>query len=186
MRELDNLNISTASSKVSLFDCLPDRAKEVFFATIKELAKREDKRLCEICSLWMEDYYECKSPIEKIFMIAMNFVYILRADELKENDVGFFIFPQCEIECERKTFYSDFYICIDRIGEEVSVLVECDGHDFHQKTKKQVEYDNEREYEIKKQGYDILRFSGSQIYNNPFKCANDVFDYLMFKEERVG
>lgn len=33
-------------------------------------------------------------------------------------------------------------------------------------------------------GYDILRFSGSQIYENPFKCANDIFDYLLAKEVR--
>lgn len=186
MRELENLDISTSGGDVSLFDCLPDKAKEVFFATIGELAKKEDKRLCEICSLWMDDYYECKSPIEKIFMIAMNFVSVLRSYELKENDMGVLVFPQLEIKCENKTYYADFEVLIDRIGKTVSVLVECDGYDFHQKTKKQVESDNEREYEIKKQGYDILRFSGSQIYNNPFKCANDVFDYLISKEERVG
>ena len=66
------------------------------------------------------------------------------------------------------------------------MLVECDGHDFHEKTKEQVEKDNEREYELKMAVYEILRFSGSQIYNNPFKCANDVYDYLILKEKRLG
>ena len=84
----------------------------------------------------------------------------------------------------KKKYYVDLYFEIDSWTENVGVVVECDGYEFHQKSKKQVEYDNEREYEIKKCGFDILRFSGSKIYNDPFKCANDIFDYLLLKEKK--
>ena len=42
-----------------------------------------------------------------------------------------------------------------------------------------------REYDLKMAGYEVLRFSGSQIYNEPFKCAEDTYNYIMkiIKEE---
>lgn len=39
--------------------------------------------------------------------------------------------------------------------------------------------DNEREFDLKMAGYDVLRFSGTQIYNNPFKCAKDTYYYIV-------
>jgi hypothetical protein len=31
---------------------------------------------------------------------------------------------------------------------------------------------------LKVAGYNILRFSGSQIYNHPFECAEETFKYI--------
>lgn len=53
--------------------------------------------------------------------------------------------------------------------------------EFHQKTKEQVQKDNEREYDLKMAGYEILRFSGTQIFNNPIKCAEDTYNYIIKK-----
>lgn len=57
-------------------------------------------------------------------------------------------------------------------------MIECDGHEFHEKTKEQVIYDNEREYKLKSAGYDVLHFSGSEIYNNPYECAEKTLNYI--------
>ena len=59
--------------------------------------------------------------------------------------------------------------------------IECDGYEFHQKTKEQIIYDNERERNLKKEGYEIIRFSGSEIISNPYKCVQDIIDIILSK-----
>ena len=44
---------------------------------------------------------------------------------------------------------------VNRFNTDKKILIECDGYEFHQKTKKQVENDNKREYDIKMLGYNI-------------------------------
>lgn len=186
MRVFDELDISRSDFSLETFELLPTKAKLILFTVLHELAKKKSIYLINIVRFWEEDFYSCNSPIESIFMMAFNIVSILREKELNDDDYGVSIFPQHEIQIEKKKYYADFFIWIQNSESDISVLVECDGHDFHEKTKEQVEKDNEREYELKMAGYEILRFSGSQIYNNPFKCANDVYDYLILKEKRLG
>lgn len=118
----------------------------------------------------------CESPIEIIFLTAYE---IYR--QMYDNDI--FMQPQTEIECGEKTYFADFTIEFDELvnhefKEDFKLIIECDGYEFHQKTKKQVDYDNKREYDLKMQGYEILRFSGSEIYNNPFGSVEKVLNYI--------
>lgn len=184
MRVFDDLSIENGNLDMELFDCLPQRAKAMFFAALQHITIHEEDKLLNFIMEWGEDYVSCKSPIEKIFFLAFNIVRMFRSNEFPDYVVGISVFPQFEVETESKKYCADFYIVVEGYKDEIDIIVECDGHDFHEKTKKQVAYNNEREYAIKKAGYDILRFSGSQIYENPFKCANDIFDYLLAKEVR--
>ena len=61
-----------------------------------------------------------------------------------------------------------------KITDNICFVIECDGYEFHQKTKKQVEQDNERQRALQKEGYEVIRFSGSEIYHRPKKCALEV------------
>lgn len=54
------------------------------------------------------------------------------------------------------------------------LFVECDGHDFHERTKEQAERDRRRDREITVAGIPILRFTGREIYRNPTACALQV------------
>lgn len=71
-----------------------------------------------------------------------------------------------------KHYIADFY------DKKANLVIECDGHEFHQKTKEQVAHDNERELDLKMAGYNVVRFSGSQIYNKPFECAKELYNYI--------
>lgn len=128
-------------------------------------------------------YEEIKSPIEQIFKTAFD----LYVDLLNKENI--FLFMQKEIILEKKKYIVDFYFEQDKyvnpFNTNKKIIIECDGYEFHQKTKEQVKHDNEREYELKMAGYEIIRFSGSQIYNEPFKCAEDAYNYIMksIKEE---
>lgn len=165
-----------------LFDSLPMAAKEIYFYALENTMKNKKlaKEFIFNSPIWGVD--ECKSPIEKIFYVAFQTVCMFRKNEWPEYVNHIFANPQCEVEAKGHKYIADFAICRETDEQWYGIfLVECDGHEFHQKTKQQVERDNIRQYELKMAGFDILRFSGSQIYKEPFKCANDVFDYALFK-----
>ncbi|WP_292382204.1 DUF559 domain-containing protein [Mesorhizobium sp.] len=54
------------------------------------------------------------------------------------------------------------------------IAVECDGHDFHEKTKLQAAHDKKRDRYLQSQGYKVYRFAGSEIFADPKKCADEV------------
>ena len=124
-------------------------------------------------------YNDVKSPIEQIFITAFN--YIVSCNNKKK----IFLFPQVPINVGNKKYYSDFLFeydeYVNNYNTDSKIIIECDGYEFHQKTKEQVQRDNEREYDLKMAGYEILRFSGTQRYKNPIKCAEDTYNYIISK-----
>lgn len=117
------------------------------------------------------------SPIEQIFITAFD-LYLLT-----KNKEQIFLFSQAPIKLENKKYIVDFLFeedeFVNKFNTNKKIIIECDGHEFHQKTKEQVQHDNEREYDLKMAGYEVIRFSGSQIYNTPLKCAEDTYKYIM-------
>lgn len=144
---------------------------------------------------------KCKTPIEKYFLLGyFTNSYILNPESIfdgyqcvldggninfdraikykhecvQENHVGELI-----VICQHKIdkYIADFvflYIFYDTLSdqiEDIKVVVECDGHDFHEKTKEQAQHDKERDRRFIELGYIVLRFTGSEIYKDPFKCA---------------
>ena len=101
-----------------------------------------------------------------------------------------FLEPQYEVAGSKYrvdfAFIADENMTIDFANNDFKLAIECDGHDFHEKTKEQVARDNEREYFLKMQGFDVLRFSGSQIYTKPFRCARQIYNYIVTKAVKGG
>jgi len=64
-----------------------------------------------------------------------------------------------------------------RNGKQLT-FVECDGHEFHEKTKEQVARDKLRDRRIQAAGHPILRFAGSEIWNDPFLCAQQIQEFV--------
>lgn len=54
------------------------------------------------------------------------------------------------------------------------LLVECDGHEFHERTKEQAAADRSFDRFVQQQGDKIFRFTGSEIVNEPIGCAMQV------------
>jgi very-short-patch-repair endonuclease len=67
---------------------------------------------------------------------------------------------------------------LERYLKIITECVEMDGHDFHEKTKEQVAYDKERDRAIKLAGYEIIHFSGSEIYKNPSRVIAKIFQFM--------
>lgn len=166
---------------------------ELYLELFSEAPKKVQQLL--MMPLTIEAFYpdywndeSIKSPIEQIFITAFE-IYCKY-----NNKESIYLFPQREVRYNEKKYYIDFefesddYLSCLVLGDKIKnhkfkLAIECDGYEFHQKTKEQVQKDNEREYDLKMAGYEILRFSGTQIYNNPLKCAEDTYNYIMKKIE---
>lgn len=161
--------------QIDNFDKLCHKAKEIIF---EGLVNKNDSLISFIEKIGIIDLSE-KSPIEQILFFALVIYKI-------KYHIGISIMIQKEITCNNKTYKVDF--SIEGISLENGeshelnhkVIIECDGYEYHS-SKEQMQYDYERENNLKLVGYDIIRFTGSQIYNNPFECAKTVYDYAQSK-----
>lgn len=69
----------------------------------------------------------------------------------------------------------------------VKCVVECDGHDFHEKTKEQAQRDKKRDRFFQAKGWTVLRFTGSEIFHDAVKCADEISTIILKKlEKKVG
>ena len=59
------------------------------------------------------------------------------------------------------------------------MVVECDGHDFHDRTKEQARNDKARDRTLQSVGYRVFRYTGSEIWEDVFACAKQAADALM-------
>ena len=169
------------------FRSLPERAQEIWFQFCEMAVRKGNYMDLAYPYIADFDYTDCKSPIEVIF----NFTYDLV--KFANGYLDFCLIPQYEVNTENKKYYVDFAFFAEDTEEIIEIknpnyklVIECDGHEFHEKTKEQVAKDNEREYELKMLGFDVLRFSGSQIYNKPFRCAVNTLEYINKKVNEVA
>ena len=121
--------------------------------------------------------YGCESPIESLFLSALEVVCALN------HICVFCIERQHPIDSYRVDFFieaAEKHYCNGcsprRFG--ASVIVDCDGHDFHEKTKEQASRDKQRDRKLQSMGHTVFRFTGSDVWNDPFKCAAEAVDYL--------
>jgi very-short-patch-repair endonuclease len=137
----------------------------------------------------------CESPIERVFLCALEaempddiaifdderphtFDYI----ECFTNDHGTnyigAIYPQCWVGEYRVDFYFEAF---DKATHKTwfSAVIECDGHDFHEKTKEQARRDKRRDRWFQTRGIAVYRFAGSEIWSAPKACADQLWDAFL-------
>lgn len=88
----------------------------------------------------------------------------------------FQISPQRPIGQYRADFAMMFGSSDSRI--QARVVVECDGHAFHEKTKAQAARDKMRDRAFLAQGWPVMRFTGSELHADPGKCADEAATFL--------
>lgn len=57
------------------------------------------------------------------------------------------------------------------------LVVECDGHGYHERTKEQAAKDRSRDRTLTSLGFDVFRFTGSELWRDPWGCASQVYDW---------
>lgn len=155
-----------------IFESLCDNAKMILFEFIAR------PRNNFLYTLGLDDF-KGLSPIEQIFNSVLS-IYLYDS-----NSSGFYfnICPQYKINIKNKNYVADFFCstfiyknkeyCLDR-----NIVIECDGYDSHH-TKEQRNRDVHRENELKLNGYSVIRFTGTQIFKEPFECFEKAIDFII-------
>ena len=127
---------------------------------------------------WLEKHTE--SPIEVI--LGLRLLVLLRSgdglnlafnkwddigaqllrDSLIYNATNLAIVPQFNIGRYR----IDFVVVYGIDGSLKKVAIECDGHEFHERTKEQARRDRSRDRFLQSQNIPVFRFTGSEIFGN--------------------
>jgi len=126
----------------------------------------------------------CKSPIEQILIIPLHNIMAFLAHRRSIQAIK--IDNQQPIEIGGKVlFYVDFMVSVLQPDDKVvSFVIECDGHEFHEKTKIQAAKDRSRERKLQSEGFTVIRFTGSEIYEDPYQCAREVREIIVAKIEQ--
>ena len=117
----------------------------------------------------------CGSPAEQNFLAAA--VWSLGTEDYRyrwpsvwspESNVpltyGLLLVPQKPVGRYRV----DFALYPHRLA------IEIDGHDHHERTKEQATKGKRRARDLQLAGWTVLPFSGSDVWNDPFGCCEDV------------
>lgn len=126
-----------------------------------------------------------ESPIEDMVYIALHLQCRTRLLSVNEgpNSVdgsitwgsGIQIAPQKIIGSYRVDF-------LVSNNHGASVIVELDGHAFHDKDKKQRSYEKARDRFFVKAGYQVLHYTGSDVVSDPYRVAYEVLEVLELLE----
>lgn len=139
---------------------------------------------------WLREFIEedehwaaCESPIEVLFASALEVVAASYGGSVYRSlgavhppqDRILYIVPQYRLGAHRVDFLIWWR---DANLREAAIVVECDGHDFHEKTKEQAARDKKRDRYLSMHVARVLRFTGSEIYRDPFACAEEAFGLM--------
>jgi len=105
--------------------------------------------------------------IDDHYVVGHNFCTNSRDTERR-------VYPQCNVGKYRV----DFLVEQGWADVRHVVVVECDGHDFHEKTKEQARRDKARDRYMQTFGLSVLRFAGSEIHRDPHACASQVQEFF--------
>jgi very-short-patch-repair endonuclease len=155
---------SNSNSQTTLFpkfEYLPDIIQNDFTREIKKLAE-----------VLLKPLNQCESPIEQIFAYHLCKYFYVINDLSDFQDIKIELNAQEPIEINKQKYRVDFLL----IFNEGKIVIECDGHDYHEKTKQQAQRDKSRDRNLQKEGYIVLRFTGSEIYKDPIGCVNEVVE----------
>jgi very-short-patch-repair endonuclease len=140
----------------------------------------------------------CESPLEQLLLLEFANVFDAspRGRPQDRHLRGIIVFPNVDrfsvairqqrtISTRRKNYRADFLVTVEDWNWDkglhdqlIRLVVEVDGHDYHERTKEQAEYDKVRDRSITFEGYTPLRFTGREVYRDATEVASEVESYL--------
>ena len=121
----------------------------------------------------------CQSPIEKLLLTVLLWDSVDYREYHRLESLN--IRRQERVAAEDRNYIVDIFVEAQTENKTYSIIVECDGHDYHERTKEQAAHDKERDRILTRAGYTVLRYTGSEIYTDPVRCAKDVWKTLEAK-----
>ena len=133
------------------------------------------------------------SPIEDLLLEAILESVPYGCDLYFEgSNYGECEWPRCWLNMYREVkigpYRADFVMGVGGF-ELLRLVIECDGHDYHERTKEQAAHDRKRDRYMIRHGYLTVRFTGSEIHQDAMACAADVFQSIkivrFMREDRL-
>lgn len=135
----------------------------------------------------------CESPIERAMLYALFLVGYAYSDSvtIRVGDVlvggmagasaGFEIEPQAWIDSYRVDFLLRYWRLKDsnapRGGRiRAAMVIECDGHDFHERTREQAARGRMRDRHFQSVGFGIYHYTGAEIWRDVFAAATEAIE----------
>lgn len=129
-------------------------------------------------SVWERHIGLTESPIELLFLNAFCKLALDHGYGVERMSTE----PAWVITVEPQRWFGhyrvDFLISYAFFGRTLRLVVECDGHDFHERTKAQAIKDRRRDRALQSQGLKVFRFTGSEITAAPSLCAMEALDEI--------
>lgn len=127
------------------------------------------------CANLVHALAKCESPIEEL--LVLDLINIIHRKAYESTD-GYVVRSQVDITTPQGVFRVDFLVEA-RLGDKtVALAIECDGHNYHERTKEQAARDKRRDRALRLAGYPVIHFTGSEIWADPRRCAEEVFEHL--------
>lgn len=162
-------------------DYLPFCESEIektFLAAFVAEAQQDDELYFFPADEWRNDVHA---------FLEGNFEFYLGGAIHRHGPDPITMFMQVPIDEYRVDFliYGVTAECDDRsTWGRVKLIVECDGHDFHEKTKQQAKRDKKRDRTLMAMGYHVMRFTGSEIWNDPRKVVQEALSFVRKVQSR--
>jgi very-short-patch-repair endonuclease len=146
------------------------------------------------------EYYDrfCESPIEQLLLAAL-YAQSLQTDFFQIEMMGtsglaknpdqetIYVHQQMQVGQYRVDFLIFDCSCPFEIADPTIIVVECDGNDFHEKTKEQAARDKKRDRFFQGLGFKVLRFTGSEIWADAHACVEEIiFNLNTNNDMRLG
>lgn len=169
---------------------------------MSEKAEQIIKEAGETLALRFEEEFEhhraaCGSPIEEIVLAALmantavpdciEWKFFGKGSPSKHqsfwNQEFAYVYQQVRIGDYRADFLIVDCSVPFNLAKPRFMVIECDGHDFHEKTKEQARHDKRRDRYFQSQGIKVLRFTGSEIFNDPAAVADEIVGELQCDDD---
>jgi very-short-patch-repair endonuclease len=119
----------------------------------------------------------CACEYTELFLAADAAIEarLMAAPPYGPTSVRMIVRPQAEVDNRRVDFLIHAFDYNNNGWR--SLIVECDGHDYHERTKEQAARDRSKDRTATLNGRDFLRFTGSEIWRDPWGCAAQIGDW---------
>lgn len=161
-----------------------------------KIAEHIIKKVSERMEEFFADELVGDSPIEQLLYGALAcevmhgmhdygfLIPIDRGKQLSIEDTTNYLFSGNDVFVESQVFLLDWPVdFVIKVRSSfnpnkfTSLVVECDGHDFHERTKQQAARDRSRDRRLQAAGFTVFRFTGSEIWNDPVKVVGQIIDW---------
>jgi very-short-patch-repair endonuclease len=149
----------------------------------------------------LEDFSKsvCESEIERRLLVCMQMLFVgsklgksgycllvppgdtVDFAATEADRIISVIRPQHQVHKYRADFVVQRAFWDSLAGREIrtpEIVVECDGHDYHERTSEQAQHDKSRDRALASLGYTVVRFTGSEIFNRAAECAWEISELL--------